>query len=103
MKSIAHYFNLKKLHTNTHLYTSDYLIEEFPGKIYKCIHICKYTKKEIQQLISDGKATILIRNFKSSLEEIKKKLDLEDGGNAILIATTLKDNQPYILVASKLN
>ena len=99
--SIANDFKLQKLHANSHLYTSNKLVKEFPGRIFKINNICKYNKKEILKLLPYKKANITRRNFPSSVTEIRKKTGLKEGGEHYLFATTLKDNQPKILLCSK--
>jgi len=81
---ISSEFNLKKLHPNTHLYTSDVKISDFPGRILemKVIDSKEIKKKEQFNLIS--------KNYPLKPEEIKKKYQLKDGGNQYLIFTQSK-------------
>ena len=46
-KLLSEKFNLHKLHQNTHLYTSNELLNEFPGKIYSVEKHINHPKKEI--------------------------------------------------------
>ena len=100
--SIAKNFKLRKLHINSHLYTSHDLVENFPGRTFKVNAICKFDKKELLKHISNKKANITRRNFPASVAEIRKKTGLKEGGQHYLFATTLKDNQPKILICSKI-
>lgn len=81
---ISSQFKLKKLHPNTHLYTSDVKISDFPGRILemKVIDSKEIKKKEQFNLIS--------KNYPLKPEEIKKKYQLKDGGNQYLIFTQSK-------------
>jgi len=81
---ISSEFNLKKLHPNTHLYTSVVKISDFPGRILEMnvIDSKDIKKKEQFNLIS--------KNYPSKPEEIKKKYQLKDGGNQYLIFTQSK-------------
>lgn len=81
---ISSEFKLKKLHPNTHLYTSDVKISDFPGRILemKVIDSKEIKKKEQFNLIS--------KNYPLKPEEIKKKYQLKDGGNQYLIFTQSK-------------
>ena len=47
--SITTQLNIKKLHTHSHLYTSDEQIE-FPGRTFKIDDIRPYNKKELKSL-----------------------------------------------------
>ncbi|AZA75946.1 methyltransferase [Chryseobacterium indoltheticum] len=81
---ISSEFKLKKLHPNTHLYTSDVKISDFPGRILEMnvIDSKEIKKKEQFNLIS--------KNYPLKPEEIKKKYQLKDGGNQYLIFTQSK-------------
>ena len=97
--SLAVKFSLVKLHPNSHLYTSDESIDNFPGRKFKIEAVVKPVKKEIQNLIPSGKANISVRNFPLRVNELRKKLQLTDGGDDYLFATTLIDGSKKILAA----
>ena len=44
---IATQFNLKKLHVNTHLYTSEELVDNFPGRAFQVLKTIPYNKKTV--------------------------------------------------------
>ncbi|HZY83098.1 MAG TPA: hypothetical protein VFE50_26445 [Cyclobacteriaceae bacterium] len=79
-KSIATEFKVRKLAANTHLYTSAEVIDDFPGRVFEIKEFVKPDKK------LRGKANILIRNYPLSVDEIKKKTGITDGGDKYLIA-----------------
>ncbi|MDN5203309.1 RsmD family RNA methyltransferase [Fulvivirgaceae bacterium BMA10] len=99
--AIADAFQVNKLNINSHLYTSQKLIEDFPGRIFKCTHITRLDKKEIIKFIPEKKANVTTRNFPYSVKEIRKKTGLKDGGNTYLFATKGPDEKPVILVCEK--
>ncbi|MBC7450051.1 MAG: SAM-dependent methyltransferase, partial [Cytophagales bacterium] len=94
--SITKGYPVFKLNTSTHLYTSSELVEEFPGRIFTIETIAGYDKKELLKLLPDGKANIQTRNFPDSVEAIRKKTGLKDGGSAYLFAVTLLNNKKNI-------
>lgn len=100
--SIANDFKLRKLHPNSHLYTSYSLIEGFPGRTFKIGAVCKYNKKDLLKHIPNKKGNITRRNFPDSVAEIRKKTGIKEGGEYYIFATTLKDNKPKFLVCSKI-
>ncbi|OFY88948.1 MAG: hypothetical protein A3K10_16300 [Bacteroidetes bacterium RIFCSPLOWO2_12_FULL_31_6] len=100
-KSIAQQFHLKKLAVNTHLYTSDNLINDFPGRFFKITHVLDYNEKIVKAL-GLKKANITTRNFTDSIEQIKKKLKLTDGGNDYVFAIRDLNDKPILIVCSKL-
>lgn len=85
-KLLGEHFDLRKLHSNSHLYTSDQLIT-FPGRIFKVQGVYDYSKKSLKK---EGitKANITIRNFPDSVIKIRKKLGIKDGGEIYLFCTT---------------
>ncbi|MGN6647612.1 MAG: THUMP-like domain-containing protein [Cytophaga sp.] len=99
---IAQAYNIFKLHQSSHLYTSAELITDFPGRSFKINHITGYDKKAIQTLLPDGKANIQTRNFPDSVEEIRKKIKVKDGGSIFIFATTLMDSTKALLICEKI-
>jgi hypothetical protein len=83
-KSIAAAYNLSKLQVNTHLYTSDDLVHDFPGRIFRTDEIVKPDKK-LRDRFPGGKANIILRNYPTTVEELKRKTGLTDGGDLYLI------------------
>ena len=82
-KLISDKLKLTKLHQNTHLYTSDQIIDEFPGKIYQINQVIENPKKEILKM----KANVLVKNFSQPIDIVKKKFKIVDGGEITLIFT----------------
>lgn len=99
-KSIGNKFNLKKIHPNTHLYTSDILKEGFPGRVFEITEEVKVDKKSWSTFLPDGKANITTRNYPLSPEELKKKTGLKDGGEKYLIGFSGIDRK-YLMVADR--
>ncbi|TAD97830.1 MAG: hypothetical protein EAZ97_11840 [Bacteroidetes bacterium] len=101
-KSIAKQFDLKKLHANSHLYTSRSLKLDFVGRIFEILHICKYDRKEILKFLPDSKANITVRNFPDSVAQIRQKTKIKDGGEHYLFATTDLQDRKMVLICKKL-
>lgn len=84
-KLISARFEIQKLHSNTHLYSSDTLISGFPGKILLVKEVFKPSKKEIRKRIKDGKVNVIVRNYPMGANEIKRKFSLKDGGDEFFV------------------
>ena len=80
-KSVAKQYNLKKLGVHTHLYTSENLIADFPGRVFKIEENVKPSKKQVLKSIPSKKVNVITRNYPSSTNEVKKKFNLHDGGD----------------------
>jgi hypothetical protein len=102
-KSLANLVGLNKLHRNSHLYTSETVRENFPGRIFRLLKIVKYSKQEILVEIPEGKANITTRNFPDSVEMIRKKTGLKDGGDKYLFGTTDLNGKYVVLLTEKVN
>jgi len=97
-------FNLQKLHINTHLYTSDELSVEFPGRIFEVQKLWGNSKSELKELGQHlPKANITTRNYPISVEDLRKKLKIKDGGESYLFACTLNNEQKAIIQCKKVN
>lgn len=99
-KTVANRYNLQKLHPNTHLFTSDDMVENFPGRSFKVERVTKVQRKEIQDI---EKANLSIRNFPGNVAELRKKLKLKDGGDTYIFACTLNDNSKVLIITRKVN
>ena len=95
-KTIAARHKLYKLHPSTHLYTGESKAEGFPGRTFKVLHQHKLDKK-LKEFFTDGYANILTRNYPLSVEEIKKKTGLKEGGDLFLICTQSEKEKPVIV------
>ena len=70
-----------KLHPNTHFYTSQKMLQEFPGRV---LEVETVESKEINK---GEKFNIISKNHPLTPDEIKKKYKISDGGNRYLIFT----------------
>ena len=78
---ISEQFGLKKLHPNTHFYTSEDRVENFPGRVLAI------EKTESGDLKKGDQYNLISKNYPLKPEEIKKKYKLKDGGKDYLIFT----------------
>ncbi len=89
-----------KLHSNSHLYTSEEL-KAFPGRSFEILNILPYHKKTLKRTLKLKKANVTTRNFQRSVSEIRKELKLEDGGDHYLFFTTNFNEDKIVLVCKK--
>lgn len=100
-RSVASQFGLQKLHPNSHLYTSDQLIPDFPGRAFACQGTGRYNKKEILARLPQRKANITVRNFPESVADIRKKTGIKEGGAEYLFFTTDMHQKPLVIFCRK--
>ncbi|MBQ8593705.1 MAG: SAM-dependent methyltransferase [Bacteroidaceae bacterium] len=93
-RTIAQRYGVKKLHPNSHLYTAETYIKEFPGRRFHIEAWGGFSKRETKELRERlPKANLTIRNFPSTVDELRKRLKINDGGDDYLFATTLGNGE----------
>ena len=98
---ITSQFEVEKLHQHSHLYTSDSLVD-FPGRIFEIENCFEYNKQNMKSFLENKKANITTRNFPETVENIRKKWKINDGGNLYCFFTTDGNNNKIVLLCSKL-
>ena len=97
-RSLALLYKVEKLHPNSHLYTSDSLLPDFPGRKFRIDSSCGFSKKEVKEMLAAGKkANLTVRNFPATVAELRKRLKLAEGGDTYLFATTLADERKVLI------
>jgi hypothetical protein len=98
---ISMQYQLDKLHKHSHLYTSNDLID-FPGRVFEILHNFPYSKKEIKTHLENTKHNITTRNFPETVETIRKKWKIKEGGNSYCFCTTDMKNDKIVLLCTKI-
>lgn len=95
-------FDISKLHPFSHLYTSDVLLQDFPGRCFRVEGVSSCGKRELKTFLRDVRqANLSVRNFPSTVAQLRKQWHLADGGNVYLFATTLADGSHALVRCSK--
>jgi hypothetical protein len=94
-------FKINKLHKFSHLYTSEELVD-FPGRIFEILNSLPYNKTEIKTHLENKQANLTTRNFPDTVESIRKKWKIKDGGNIFCFFTTDKNNRKIVLICTKI-
>lgn len=98
--SITKQLDVFKLHKHSHLYTNKTEID-FPGRAFKIENIISYNKKALKKL-NITKANITTRNFPETVQQIRKKFNIKDGGDSFIFFTTNIDNEKIVIITTKL-
>ena len=94
-KLVAQRYGLCKMAPNTHLYLSEHLVEDFPGRVWQII----------ESNIKDAKnthASILTRNYPLTPEQLRKKLKIKDDDTHTVIGARLAD-KPTLFLAKRVH
>lgn len=78
-------YGVRKLQANSHLYTSRQEVD-FPGRRFRVLDVTDFGKKNLKQFLQGvEKANLTVRNFPTSVAELRKKLKLKEGGELYLL------------------
>jgi len=97
---ISDSYKLDKLHPNSHLYTSHTRID-FPGRVFKVIKVIPYNKRVTKSELNSKKFNISTRNFPESIQSIKKRYKIKDGGEKYVFFTTDFLNKKLLIFTEK--
>lgn len=92
-------YNVEKLHPNTHLFTSDERIGDFEGRGFELL---EQRHAGIKALRDIERANITVRNFPWTVETIRKRTKIKEGGDLYLFFTTLLGERKVCLLARKI-
>lgn len=100
--ALCNMYKVEKLHAFSHLFVSDELISDFPGRTFRIVGHSDFSKQGLKHLLADIKqANITVRNFPATVQQLRKKLRLEEGGHVYLFATTMNDESHVLLRCEK--
>ncbi|MBR5929303.1 MAG: RsmD family RNA methyltransferase [Prevotella sp.] len=95
----AEQFDVKAIARNSHLFVSDTLIPQFPGRIFRITAVTSMNKRELKEVLQGvKKANVAVRNFPLKADELRKKLKLSDGGDIYLFGTTTEQDKHLVLL-----
>lgn len=97
---IGIHYKLDKLHPFSHLYTTNDSID-FPGRVFEIQKMILYNKSEMKRF-ENQKANLTTRNFPETVETIRKKFKIKDGGNQYCFFTTNVNDEKIVLICTKI-
>lgn len=101
-KLISEKYHVDKLQVNSHLYTSENLVYDFPGRSFEVETVFSLNKQEMKSNLQGiEKANIAVRNFPATVAELRKKTKLKEGGDVYLFATTLSEQKKVMIRCKK--
>lgn len=102
-REIEETFGICQLSPNSHLFVSEKEIKDFPGRQFHVEAVTSMNKQELKEALRGiDRANITVRNFPMSVEALRKKLKLKDGGAVFIFATTLSDNSHKLFICRKI-
>lgn len=96
---VSERYQLHKLDHNTHFYTADQLIEDFPGRVWKVTAQPIKNQRDIA-VLGIQRAAILTRNYPLTPEQLRKKFKLQESDSYFLIGARIA-NKPILLLTKR--
>ena len=94
---------VQKLHKNSHLYTSDTLLHDFPGRRFAVQTVYPFSGKLCKTIAKEvSKANLTVRNFPIKTEELRKRTKIKEGGECYLFATTLLSEEKVLIACEQI-
>lgn len=96
---------------HSHLFLSSQPIASFPGRRFQIMAVTPVDQKAVRRCLQKlaetekipmERANITVRNFPLTVEQLRKKLKLKDGGSLYIFATTAADGQHQLFICRKI-
>lgn len=98
---LAAVFQLKKIHPNSHLFTSSELQNDFPGRTFAIQKVEEYKPKLLKKRLKGKKINISTRNFPIVAKDLIRLLNTRDGGENYVFFTTQFNHQKIVITCLK--
>ena len=99
---VANDCGLRKLHVRSNLYVGKSNIDGFPGRSFRINAYSDFGKRNLKALLGNiEQANLTVRNFPSTVAELRRRLKLKEGGQVYLFATTVADGSHVIIRCEK--
>ncbi len=96
-------FAVRQVAPNSHLFLGADDVATFPGRRFQVTAVSPMNKKELRQNLSAiSQANITVRNFPLSVQQLRQKLRLKDGGDVFIFATTVLDGSHRLFICRKI-
>ncbi len=100
---VAQHYGVSPVSANSHLFLSPVGIEDFPGRCFQISAISSMNKQSLKDALTGiERANITVRNFPMSVQQLRQKLKLKDGGDVYIFATTTADNAHQLFICRKI-
>lgn len=100
---VAQSYGLKKIHPQSNLFVGHEFLPHFPGRGFRIVAHSDFSKRHLKTLLCGlTQANITIRNFPTSVADLRRRLKLKEGGATFLFATTQADGSHSLIKCEKI-
>ena len=106
---VATKFSLSKIDYNLSFLTGDELVNANDKNIFRkfeVLHFAKFSLKQFQSFLKKQqieRAEIIVKHFKMTADEIRSRLKIKEGGESVIILTTLQNQEKVFILAKKVD
>lgn len=87
---ITRNYDVRQIGANSHLFVSEHPVADFPGRAFEITALGTMNKRDVRQVLGGiSAANVSVRNFPLTVQQLRRKLKLRDGGDVYLFATTV--------------
>jgi hypothetical protein len=73
-----------------------------PARQFRIVDVTDFSKANLKRFLKGiSHANLTIRNFPATVQELRKRLKLKEGGSDYLFATTLSDGSHVLILCEK--
>ena len=91
-------YGLSKLHPNSNLFVGKEPIPRVPARQFRIVDVTDFSKANLKRFLKGiSHANLTIRNFPATVQELRKRLKLKEGGSDYLFATTISDGSHVLI------
>ncbi len=100
---IGHFYHIYEFSANSHLFICLDEIGDFPGRRFRIERTTTMNKHELKEALAGlERANITVRNFPMSVDALRKKIRLKEGGDTFIFATTDAKGRHLLLICRKI-
>ena len=95
-------YGLRKFDSATHIYSSNEMRDDFPGKIFRKIDLIPFSKGGMKMLAEKyPQCNIVAKNLPISTNELRNRLKIKDGGDIYVFAVKLHNSDSRMIVCKR--
>lgn len=100
-KSLCQQFEVTALHANTHLFTSEHFVKDFPGRAFKLLELLPYKKEILMDRMNNRNGQLVFHNFPESPQRVIQQLNIPSGEPFYLFFILLANDHPAVLLTER--
>lgn len=103
MAQVGQQFHTAMIAPNSNLFISQEPVSGFPGRSFRIQKVTTLNKKQLRSALAGiDRANIAVRNMPLSVDSLRQRLHLKDGGGVYIFGTTTQDGSHILLVCEKI-